>query len=161
MPHHELLTTRRDILRRGGAGFGALALAALMGDDKLMGAFGDAQGQAASPQAAKLAHKVGKVKSVIFLFMEGGPSHIDTFDPKPLVRQLAGQRMPDSFGTVITAMGESKAPLLADKREWKQRGQSGLWVSNWLPTPPRWPMTSAWSAVASPMASTTPAVFAK
>ncbi len=133
IPHHELLTTRRDILRKGGGGFGALALAALMGDDKLMAAFGDADGSAAVPQTAKLAHRAGKAKSVIFLFMEGGPSHIDTFDPKPLLRKLAGQRMPDSFGTVITAMGESKAPLLADKREWKQHGESGLWVSNWLP----------------------------
>ena len=65
--------------------------------------------------------------------MEGGPSHIDLFDPKPLLRQLAGQRMPDSFGSVITAMGESKAPLLADKREWKQHGESGLWISDWVP----------------------------
>jgi hypothetical protein len=104
-----------------------------MGNDKLMAAFGDAKGAPASPQAAKIAHKVGKVKSVIFLFMEGGPSHIDLFDPKPLLRKLAGQGLPDSFGSVITAMGESRAPLLADKREWKQHGQSGLWVSNWLP----------------------------
>ena len=133
IPHHELLTNRRDFLRRGGAGFGSVALAALMGDSPLMAAFGDTGGKPAEPQAAKLAHKFGKAKRVIFLFMEGGPSHIDLFDPKPLLRKLEGQQLPDSFGSVITAMGESRAPLLADKREWKQHGQSGLWISDWLP----------------------------
>jgi hypothetical protein len=133
IPHHELLTHRRDILRRGGAGFGALALSALMGESPLMGALSDTGGKPGTSQSSKLAHKAGKAKSVIFLFMEGGPSHIDLFDPKPLLRELAGQSLPDSFGTVITAMGESRAPLLADKREWKQHGQSGLWISDWLP----------------------------
>lgn len=133
VPHHELLTNRRDILRRGGAGFGALALSYLLGESGLNAALGDADGTPGNPLSAKLAHRSGKAKSVIFLFMEGGPSHIDLFDPKPLLRDLAGQQLPASFGSVITAMGESKAPLLADKREWKQHGESGLWISNWLP----------------------------
>ena len=71
VPHHELLTNRRDVLRRGGAGFGALALSALMGESPLMADFGDRGGKAGTPQSAKLAHKTGKAKSVIFLFMEG------------------------------------------------------------------------------------------
>jgi hypothetical protein len=65
--------------------------------------------------------------------MEGGPSHLDTFDPNPKLRELAGQKLPERFGPIITAMGEVDAPLLADRREWKQHGQSGLWVSDWLP----------------------------
>ncbi len=65
--------------------------------------------------------------------MEGGPSHIDTFDPKPLLQKLAGQKLPESFGEVITAMGESRSPLLASKRKWAQYGESGTWVSDWLP----------------------------
>ncbi len=133
VPHHELLTNRRDFLRRGGAGFGALALSYLMGENPLSAALGDEGGQPGTPMSAKLAHRAGKAKSVIFLFMEGGPSHIDTFDPKPLLRKLEGQELPPSFGQVITAMGESRAPLLADKREWKQHGESGLWMSDWLP----------------------------
>ncbi len=52
---------------------------------------------------------------------------------KPLVNQLAGQKIPDSFGRLITAMGEFDSPLLGCKRTWKQHGQSGLWVSDWLP----------------------------
>lgn len=133
VPHHEILVRRRDFLRRAGGGFGALAAAALMGEDPAMAALGDAGGAPSNPMSSKLAHRAGKAKSVIFLFMEGGPSHIDLFDPKPLLRKLAGQQLPDSFGTVITAMGESRAPLLADKREWKQHGESGLWISDWLP----------------------------
>jgi hypothetical protein len=133
IPHHELLTNRRDFLRRGGAGFGAIALAALLGDKKLLAALGDAGGAPANPMTAKLPHTPGRAKNVIFLFMEGGPSHIDICDPKPLLNQLAGQPLPDSFGKVITAMGEAKAPLLASKRTWKQHGESGLWFSDWVP----------------------------
>jgi hypothetical protein len=65
--------------------------------------------------------------------MEGGPSHLDLFDPKPLLNQLAGQPLPSSYGTVLTAMGEAKAPLLGSKRSWKQHGQSGQWFSDWIP----------------------------
>src|SRR5690606_26435111 len=123
--HRELLHTRRDFLMRGGAGFGALALTHLLGEAAA------AEGRAAlrGPLAAKAAHLAPRAKSVIFLFMEGGPSHLDTFDPKPLLNKLAGQPLPESFGEVITAMGEARSPLLASKRTWKQHGKSGLWVS--------------------------------
>ena len=77
--------------------------------------------------------KRATARSVIFLFMEGGPSHIDTFDPKPELNRLAGKPLPPSFKPVITPMGEGRAPLLASKRKWKQHGQSGIWVSDWLP----------------------------
>ena len=69
---------------------------------------------------------------MIFLFMEGGPSHLDTFDPKPELVRLAGQSLPPSFKPVITPMGEG-APAMAPKRRWQQHGQSGIWVSDWLP----------------------------
>jgi hypothetical protein len=128
VPHIEPLYTRRDFLMRGGAGFGALALTYLLGADKLLGA-----GKVANPLVAKAGHFAARAKSVIFLFMEGGPSHIDLFDPKPKLNELAGQRLPDSFGKIITSMGETKSPLLGSKRTWKQHGQSGIWVSDWLP----------------------------
>ncbi|HAW28041.1 MAG TPA: DUF1501 domain-containing protein, partial [Planctomycetaceae bacterium] len=63
----------------------------------------------------------------------GGPSHIDTFDPKPLLNKLAGKTLPDSFGKILTAAGESRSPLLVSKRKWKQHGEAGTWVSDWLP----------------------------
>src|SRR5438067_1727990 len=130
IPHHELLYTRRDFLMRAGAGFGALALTYLLAQESAQAATEAASG---NPLSARPPHFAAKAKSVIFLFMEGGPSHLDTFDPKPKLRELAGQRLPESFGPIITAMGEVDAPLLADRREWKQHGQSGIWVSDWLP----------------------------
>jgi uncharacterized protein DUF1501 len=74
-----------------------------------------------------------RAKSIIFLYMEGGPSHLDLFDPKPMLNELAGQPLPESFGKVITAMGEARSPLLGSARAWKQHGQGGIWVSDWLP----------------------------
>jgi hypothetical protein len=65
--------------------------------------------------------------------MEGGPSHIDLFDPKPELDHLAGQPMPSSYGKVITAMGTASNSLMPSKRRFKQHGQSGIWVSDWLP----------------------------
>jgi len=112
---------RREFLLSAGAGFGAVALAGIM------------QGPRAARAAVLPPHHAPKAKSVIFLFMEGGPSHIDLFDPKPALKTLAGKPLPQSFGTVITAMGEARSPVLADKRVWKQHGRSGIWVSDWLP----------------------------
>lgn len=113
--------SRREMLTTAGAGFGALPLAAMMNS------------VAADDVSARLSHRTAKAKSVIFLFMEGGPSHIDLFDPKPLLKKLEGQSLPDSFDKPVTAMGEANSPLLADKRKWRQHGESGLWVSDWLP----------------------------
>jgi Protein of unknown function (DUF1501) len=125
---HPPLPSRRELLVRGGAGFGALALNYLLQTDRTAAA-----SEAANPLAAKKPHFPAKAKSVIFLFMEGGPSHLDLFDPKPELQRLAGQRIPSSIGRVIVPMGEFDSPLLASKRRWKQHGQSGQWVSDWLP----------------------------
>src|SRR6476660_3150829 len=119
--------TRRDMLLQSGAGFGALALGYLLGNEAAA-----QPGRAANPLAAKPTHFAAKAKSVIFCFMEGGPSHLDTFDPKPLVNRLAGQRIPDSFRPVITPMGEFYSPILPSRRRWAQHGQSGLWISDGL-----------------------------
>lgn len=125
--------TRRRMLLDGGAGFGAIALAGLLRDHPAYAATTDEKSQAVNPLAAKPGHFKAKAKNVIFLFMEGGPSHIDLFDPKPALDKLAGKPLPESFGKVITAMGEYGAPLLASKRKWKQYGKGGTWVSDWLP----------------------------
>jgi len=123
--------TRREMLTSSGAGFGAVALAGLLGPEAAVSATGHTSGP--SPLAAKPPHGAGRAKSVIFLFMEGGPSHIDLFDPKPALDRLAGQPVPKSFGRVITSMGEFDSPILGSKRTWKQHGEGGLWISDWLP----------------------------
>ena len=81
----------------------------------------------------KHPHHAPKAKSVIWLFMEGGPSHLDLFDPKPKLKELHGQPMPESFGRPITAMGTANNSIMASKRVFKQHGESGLWVSDWYP----------------------------
>ena len=128
VPHRIPRIDRRDFLIRSGAGFGAIALNGLFAADPLRAA-----SSRVDPTAPKSPHHSPTAKSVIFLFMEGGPSHIDLFDPKPLLNELAGSPLPASFEPVITAMGESNAPLLASQRKWKRHGQSGTWVSDWLP----------------------------
>jgi len=117
--------TRREMLQQAGTGFGALALSHLLARDLA----------AAAPlnPSARQPHHAPKAKSVIFLFMEGGPSHIDTFDPKPELNKLAGQQLPKTYKPVILPMGENDAPLMGSKRKFQQFGEGGLWVSDWLP----------------------------
>jgi hypothetical protein len=113
---------RRDFLMRAGAGLGALAVSAMMqGADR------------PDPLAPKKPDHPASAKSVIWLFLEGGPSHLDLFDPKPELQRLAGQPMPASFGKVITAMGTASNTLMPSARSWKQYGESGMWVSDWYP----------------------------
>ena len=133
IPHHEFVTNRRDFLCRAGAGFGALALTNLLQNSLLGAAIQEEARSLKQPLLPRRPHFAAKAKSVIFLFMEGGPSQMDLFDPKPMLNELAGKPIPPSFGRVITAMGEFDSPILASKRQWKQHGQSGIWVSDWLP----------------------------
>jgi hypothetical protein len=122
-----LYLNRRDMLARSGTGFGALALAGLLNREST------ADSRPSSPDSRPQPHHPPKAKSVIFLFMEGGPSHIDTFDPKPALEKFAGKPLPASFKPVILAMGEKNPPIMASKRKWAQHGEGGLWVSDWLP----------------------------
>jgi hypothetical protein len=118
--------SRRDVLRGTAHGFGALALQALLARS----------GQGAprvNPLASKPAHFPGKAKSVIFLYMVGAPSHIDTFDPKPLLKKVEGQKLPESFGKIVSQFTKGEDPLLSCPWEFKQHGQSGMWVSSLFP----------------------------
>src|SRR5438876_3826952 len=118
MPHIVNVSSRREFLSRAGAGFGTIAFSYLLAQDA---------------EAAAAPHHPPKAKSIIWLFMEGGPSHLDLFDPKPTLQKLAGQPMPASFGRVVTAMGTASNTLMPSQRTWKQYGQSGIWVSDWYP----------------------------
>src|SRR5487761_556516 len=92
-PHHEQPRSRRDFLLRAGGGFGALALASLLGDE----ARATVTASAANPLAPRAPHFAPRANSVIWCFLDGGPSHIDLFDPKPALPRLDGQPLPDSF----------------------------------------------------------------
>ncbi len=124
--HHWQIRTRREFFQQAGSGLAGIALASLLRGEA-------SAATAKDPLEPKTPHHKPKAKSVIWLFMEGGPSHIDLFDPKPKLAQLNGQPMPGSFGKVITAMGTANNSLMASQRTFKQYGQSGLWVSDWYP----------------------------
>lgn len=126
LQHHWQVRTRREFFTRAGSGLAGLALASMLQRDGYA-----APKTAIDPLAPKKPHHAPKAKSVIWLFMEGGPSHVDLFDPKPKLNELNGQPMPASFGKPITAMGTAGNTLMASKRTFKQHGQSGLWVSDW------------------------------
>src|SRR3954467_15989014 len=114
LPHHQRARSRREFLARAGGGFGAVAATAMLGQ----GALGDTLSKlqapvadAMNPLAAKRPHYAPTAKNVIFVFLEGGPSHLDLFDPKPLMNEMAGKPAPASLvGDLITAMGETRSP---------------------------------------------------
>src|SRR5207237_5580798 len=118
-----------------GGGFGMLALAGLLDDQRLLAAEFLLRGASspANPLAPRPPHFVPRARSVIFLFMSGGPSHVDLFDPKPDLIRLAGQPIPESFGTFKTRRAVAKNKLLAPARPFHKRGQSGIEVSDFLP----------------------------
>jgi hypothetical protein len=125
--HHWNISSRREFFTRAGSGLAGMALASMLAED------GHAAARAAQdPLAPKQPHHPPTAKSVIFLFMEGGPSHVDLFDPKPLLTKLDGKPIPDSVGKPSqTSRGTGNNTLMASKRTWKQYGQSGMWVSDW------------------------------
>lgn len=140
--------SRRDFLLRAGGGLGAIALAALLADETfvpralvpralvpsaLVPSAGAAETVAARGPSARPPHFAPRVNRVIYLFMHGGPSHVDLFDPKPDLVRLAGQTLPESFGPVMTRRKVAANPLLAPLRPFRPRGQSGLEVSEFLP----------------------------
>jgi hypothetical protein len=123
--------SRRDFLLRAGAGFGGLALASLLAEDA---AAADARRTPPNPLAPKQPHYPARARSVIFCFMDGGPSHLDLFDPKPALNRLAGKPLPPSFARPMTAMGQTAyTPLLGSSRKFRQHGHSGAWVSDLYP----------------------------
>jgi len=113
---------RRSVLRHAAHGFGAIALQSLL-----------ARAEATNPLAAKAPHFPGKAKSVIFLFMVGAPSQMDTFDPKPALKKFEGQRLPESFGKIQSQFTDGSTPILSSPWEFNRHGQSGAWVSTLFP----------------------------
>ena len=135
---HSGPTSRRQFLRQAGGGFGMLALASMLSRDGLLGAEPPAPVTASgagapNPFAPKPTHFPPRAKQVIFLYMSGGPSHVDLFDPKPELVRLAGQPIPDSFGTFKTRRAVGKNKLLPPLRPFQRRGQSGIEYSELLP----------------------------
>lgn len=127
--------SRRDLLANAGRPLGAAALASLIGGGVATAA--DMQANAdANGGLPELPHFAQKAKRVIYLFMCGGPSHIDTWDYKPEIRSIHGQELPESIrnGQRITTMtsGQKAFPCVAPMFKFSRHGQNGTWVSEIL-----------------------------
>jgi uncharacterized protein (DUF1501 family) len=124
------LLSRREMLRHAGFGFGTWALLDLLKRDGLLAAAPAAE----NPLAAKPPHFPATAKRVIFLFMQGGPSHIDTFDPKPLLTKLHGQPLPPSATEGLQLQfTKSDAAVLGCPQTFRKCGQSGIEIADTYP----------------------------
>ncbi len=123
-----LPSSRRDFLWRAGGGCCGLALSWLLARDAQC-----ATPPSVNPLAAKKPHFAPKAKSVIFLFMVGGPSGIDLFDPKPAIAKWHGRPLPPSFGMPVSQFTKGDTPLLASTRKFQRHGKSGMWMSDLMP----------------------------
>src|ERR1051326_2404306 len=120
-PHpHDFIVTRRQFLNRCGMGFGALSLAALFGQEFFGGSAATAAGNL-SPLAPKQPPLPAKAKRVVHIFAQGGPSHVDTWDPKPTLTQLNGQALPGG------------GIALGSPFKFERKGRSGIEVSELFP----------------------------
>jgi hypothetical protein len=124
------ILSRREMLQRAGMGFGTLALASLLADDGLLAAGDDRP----CPVPLVPDRNFGRARSVIFLFMGGGPSQVDTWDPKPELARLNGKDVPESIARDIPRI--ARAPLTnlyASPYRFQPHGRSGLPVSELFP----------------------------
>ena len=118
---------RRDYLRRSAFGFGASVLGSLIAGESAA-----SEQDSKNPVAAREPHFPAKAKRVIFFFCAGGPSQLETFDPKPALTKYNGQPIPESFrteGLALQFMKASDGKLMASQFEFQKHGQSGLEIS--------------------------------
>lgn len=117
-------STRRRLLQSSAVGFGQLALTAMLGSETA------ANQQATSPDTGRVPHRPAHAKRIVFLFMKGGPSHVDTFDPKPLLTRDHGKPLPFDLPRVTFA---KQGNLLKSPWKFHRHGESGLPVSELFP----------------------------
>ena len=127
--------TRRHFFRQCGVGLGKVALASLLADGR---SFAGRSAQVPSPLAPRKPHFPAQVKSVIFLFMAGGPSQLELFDYKPKLVELNGEPIPPSFMegkrfAFMSSFTKEVPKLLGSRRRFSRHGQSGRYVSELLP----------------------------
>jgi len=118
-------TSRRDLLKGCAMGFGGVALQALMAEQS--------SAASANPLAPKTPHFSPRAKNVIFLYMDGGPSHVDTFDYKPTLEKYHGRDPREVIGKLAPTQFDNVGKVLKAQWEFKQRGDSGAWVSELFP----------------------------
>jgi hypothetical protein len=120
----EIPLSRRQWLGQLGAGFGTVALSALLAEESPA---------AANPLAPRAPHYAPRVKRVIMLFMFGGPSHLDTFDPKPRLARDSGRPLPTEKRPRVVSFPNRMGNLVGSPFEFRQHGESGTWMSSLFP----------------------------
>lgn len=125
--HHRTVFSRREMLTRCANGFGAVALSALLADD------GFADAAIKNPLAPKQPHFKPKVTSVIYLYMDGGPSQVDTFDYKPALEKYHGQDPRAAIGKLQPTQFNNIGKVMQSPWKFQQHGESGAWVSELFP----------------------------
>ena len=124
--HTKFARNRREFLTDCYCGLGSLAFGSMMTQEL-------ASAAQVNPLAPKPPHIAGKAKAMIFVYMAGGPSHLETWDPKPLLNKLDGQKRPAEFGDVKYQNVNSGSRILGTKRTFKKYGKSGIEVSDLFP----------------------------
>jgi hypothetical protein len=124
--HHPQMLSRREMLRRSGMGFGSLALGALLASRGELEAAGNTS--FTNPLAPRKPHFAPRAKRVVHLFMTGGPSQVDTFDPKPALEKYSGKELPFKFQTERRTGTAFPSPF-----KFTSRGHSGIQVSEIFP----------------------------
>jgi hypothetical protein len=122
-------SSRREFLRRAGNGFGVVALAGLLDQEKLLGGPVPAGRNALAPRPG---HFPARAKSVIWLFMNGGPSHVDTWDYKPELARRDGQAL-QGFDASTGFFADQVGPIMQSPFRFRRHGQCGAWVSELFP----------------------------
>src|SRR5262245_19906277 len=117
------IKSRREFLRAAGMGFGAAAASSLL------------EAATSNPLASKPPHEPARAKNVICLFMHGGVSHVDTWDPKPELARISGNTLPGNFvkGLKTSRIDFTKALARGPAWEFKRHGQSGMEISTLFP----------------------------
>ncbi len=129
--------TRRQFFGRLAGGIGTAALASLLNPGLLAQSLPAPSGVTDNDRRGALPHFVPRAKRVIYLFQNGAPSHVDLFDYKPMLRQWHGRQIPDEvvsgrrFSTMTS--GQTERPVVSEISNFAQRGESGAWVSDFLP----------------------------
>jgi hypothetical protein len=131
-PPPSIYATRRDFLKRIGNGFGMLALTDLLNQQGLLTGAASAGESYRSPLAPKPSHFTAKARSVIWLFMNGGPSQVDTWDYKPELAKCDGKALA-GFDKTTGFFPDQVGPLMRSPFKFQQHGQCGAWVSEIFP----------------------------
>src|SRR5712691_8725794 len=137
-PFHESLhQSRRNFLATSASGIGMLALASLLRDDGLLAA-ADKPADANDPLAPHAPHFAPKAKACICIYLEGAPSQMDLFDPKPKLNELNGQKLPESMTNNVrfAFLQKEGAVRIGSPRKFTKHGRCGMELSDFLPLLP-------------------------